>query len=432
MDSDQNDSDLSDWEEQQSSPKLQRTANPPPADAADAETEDDEDEVAKEDAEFQAHLARVRHEDQPLQMLLRSVGAKWCLKPHQFTAVRSVAGVPVDWPATFDEHGKPDSLPGLPVDRGICLGDDMGLGKTIESLAGFAIRDFLNLQSDSASARRPALVVTPNAAVAAQWCKEALGMLSESEIWSHDASGPFAKALERRFSSAATDPASLPRMVIVTRRQLQDEMSHVFKSHREAGGWKPSLLAPHLTQQTAVAMEHKWLARSKITKDKAYVKEQHFEGERWGQSAHAPAIICHPSFSPAPCTPSLWLSPGDESTPSGGVLELWRKEQKAQFATVEKQLFSMVLLDEVHDLKCASLRSQTSASSGPLTQSKPQQSHASHPPFAPRANRNLHSMATMLAEAISLHSPRVVAISGTGYNNHLQDMATLHMLIDPV
>ena len=84
---------------------------------------------------------------------------------------------------------------------------------------------------------------------------------------------------------------------------------------------------------------------------------------------------------------------GDDSTPSGGVLAIWREAQKR--FTRAQHIYSIVLIDEVHELK------------------------------------NPHTLATMLAVAAGLHAPRVISISGTGYNNHLQDMATLHLLIDP-
>jgi hypothetical protein len=46
--------------------------------------------------------------------------------------------------------------------------------------------------------------------------------------------------------------------------------------------------------------------------------------------------------------------------------------------------------------------------------------------------KNPHSLATMLMVACAtLHAPRMIPITGTGYNNHLQDMATLMSLIDP-
>ena len=68
---------------------------------------------------------------------------------------------------------------------------------------------------------------------------------------------------------------------------------------------------------------------------------------------------------------------GDDSTPSGGVLAIWREAQKR--FTRAQHIYSIVLIDEVHELK------------------------------------NPHTLATMLAVAAGLHAPRVISISGTGY-----------------
>ena len=154
---------------------------------------------------------------------------------------------------SFDSEGKPDTLPDLPVQRGIAEGDDMGLGKTIMALAGFAVRVYIEARLGRQA--KPALVVAPNAAVAAQWRLEALGMLEEREIWSHSGE-KFGQALHKRFSRPAgedEDEATRPRLAIVTRSQLQTKMSHAFRSQREAGGYKPSPLAPHLLQKSARA-----------------------------------------------------------------------------------------------------------------------------------------------------------------------------------
>ena len=320
-------------------------------------------------------MESVKAADRPLQILLKHVGCKWHLKPHQFLGVRAVAGVPSDWPVSFDSEGKPDTLPEMPVQRGIAEGDDMGLGKTIMALAGFAVRAYIEARLGRQA--KPALVIAPNAAVAAQWRLEALGMLEEREIWSHSGE-KFGQALHKRFSRPAgededEDEAMRPRLVIVTRSQLQTEMSHAFRSQREAGGYKPSPLAPHLLQKTVLALQQKYNhanvkggkkggGKSVATgEDRMYVREDHKDG--------------------------------DDSTPSGGVLAIWREAQKR--FTRAQHIYSIVLIDEVHELK------------------------------------NPHTLATMLAVAAGLHAPRVISISGTGYNNHLQDMATLHLLIDP-
>ena len=74
-------------------------------------------------------------------------------------------------------------------------------------------------------------------------------------------------------------------------------MSGVFASHRAAGGYKPSMLAPSMSRTTALALAHKYKAKQRLRKDKTYVVEQHREG--------------------------------DESTPTGGVLAMLRQEKQA-------------------------------------------------------------------------------------------------------
>ncbi|EOD40135.1 hypothetical protein EMIHUDRAFT_222990 [Emiliania huxleyi CCMP1516] len=264
----------------------------------------------------------------------------------------------------------------MPVQRDIAEGDDMGLGKTIMALAGFAVRAYIEARLGRQA--KPALVVAPNAAVAAQWRLEALGMLEEREIWSHSGE-KFGQALHKRFSRPAgedEDEATRPRLAIVTRSQLQTEMSHAFRSQREAGGYKPSPLAPHLLQKTVLALQQKY--------DHANIKGGIQEGQRQGSGNRTGEDRMYVRED---------HKDGDDSTPSGGVLAIWREAQKR--FTRAQHIYSIVLIDEVHELK------------------------------------NPHTLATMLAVAAGLHAPRVISSSGTGYNNHLQDMATLHLLIDP-
>lgn len=158
----------------------------------------------------------------------------------------------------------------------------MGLGKTIMALAGFAVRAYIEARLGRQA--KPALVVAPNAAVAAQWRLEALGMLEEREIWSHSGE-KFGQALHKRFSRPAgedEDEATRPRLAIVTRSQLQTEMSHAFRSQREAGGYKPSPLAPHLLQKTVLALQQKY--------DHANIKGGIQEGQRQGSNGRGPDV----------------------------------------------------------------------------------------------------------------------------------------------
>ena len=84
----------------------------------DNDVKHEQDEAARATAAataFNDHMGTVAAADRPLQLLLKHIGCKWLLKPHQFVGVRAVAGVPDGWPTAFDAEGKPDSLPPLPA-----------------------------------------------------------------------------------------------------------------------------------------------------------------------------------------------------------------------------------------------------------------------------------------------------------------------------
>lgn len=205
------------------------------AEDATAKAEKEKCELEERTRKRQKHLDNLDQadhgRDRLLQQLLWDIGAHWMIKPHQFLAIRKVAGVPDNWPLQLP----PGDTPAYPAQRGILLGDDMGSGKTISTLAGTAVRDWLNAQNGVE--RLPTLVIAPNAAVAAQWKKEfsykgeLAGMGEEPAVVYTDGPGARQQLEQQLGGLLALDEEQRPRLIIATRRQAQD-MMHGAPAHR--------------------------------------------------------------------------------------------------------------------------------------------------------------------------------------------------------
>ena len=163
------------------------------------------------------------------------------LMPHQFQAVRFVAGIAdSDWPAEFP----PATLPRRHSGGGGILADSMGLGKTVECLGGIWVREILDA-NDSASdpGVRTTLIVSPNKAVSQQWKAHALAVGFATE--------ELDEFIGTRKSRAKWHGIPLPRLTLTTIHVLQSECRTAFKTFSEAASsgritYSPSPLAPHL------------------------------------------------------------------------------------------------------------------------------------------------------------------------------------------
>ena len=163
--------------------------------------------------------------------------------PHQYEAVRAVAGIPPTWPAASDMPADQSSMSGVRMPkgcklrglqcsggtRGVLLADDMGLGKTVESLAGAWLHRRI-LKADGKDVRTsPTVIVAPNHAVLQQWRRH---IIMAGPDLSGDA-GEFILMYEGGVhvrQRLFREHEHQTRWVLMTRHTLQSEMKHVFAS----------------------------------------------------------------------------------------------------------------------------------------------------------------------------------------------------------
>jgi hypothetical protein len=154
--------------------------------------------------------------DKALQLLLWEIGFNYNIKPHQFEAIRFVAGVQSTFPnnscssnndnklllslndmgvsarldalrsvaaATtassasgskddndnIDNNNSNNSNNIMLPTRGMLLADEMGLGKTIEALAGAALRNAIMQHQPKQQKQLPTLIVSPQDGIQNQW-----------------------------------------------------------------------------------------------------------------------------------------------------------------------------------------------------------------------------------------------------------------------
>jgi len=178
--------------------------------------------------------------DRALQLLLFNEGFQFKLLPHQFLAVRRVAGVPDDFPlhvgskvaaaAASDEAATAtgaadmkDAIKGLDLEvnrvdtKGVLIADEMGLGKTVEAIAGCVLR--IAMAAVRGEPNRPTLMIAPNDAVLKQWVETLIvNGVSPTRV------SVFRKA------QVHADPCSsnTSNFVLLTRYTLQSEIKELF------------------------------------------------------------------------------------------------------------------------------------------------------------------------------------------------------------
>ncbi|KAL7563119.1 hypothetical protein ACA910_012302 [Epithemia clementina (nom. ined.)] len=327
--------------------------------------DDDDDDDDDDDEEEDDSLPLM---DRALQRILkRDTSFQFHLLPHQFEAVRRIAGVPSDFPLHSSSrvvvHNDNTSSATLTQavaglyrkenatsTKGLCVADAMGLGKTVEAIAGAVLRDAISVKKGEK--RLPILIVSPNDAVQQQWRDTLLrnGVSDRRIIW-------FKKG-------TTTEGFHSNNFILLTRYAAQSEIKSLFEyaeDEAEGGTGGPggrtalkSQLFPHLSPYLLQKLRDEYMCakgKTRITLKRA-------------------------NESKEDCITRLLKD----------VSCRWQPD---------KIVFRMMIIDEAHFLK------------------------------------NRLTYWTMACALSAMHSWRVIPLTGTPYNNGVGDLATLMTLIDP-
>jgi len=280
--------------------------------------------------------------DERLQLFLTDIKFDFRLQPHQFEAVRFVAGITKEWPSylstpnpkpdpnpdwiskewppalyqtqygerTFQSYLGKKTLDGPRLPRvcedprtpGGVLADVMGLGKTVELLGGVRIRDWI--QTRKRSQDMPfSIMVGPNSAVLDQWEDHALKAGYDKFQILRFAGGKKGRSdLKAKIAEAESrrDGRCTGVLLLSTVHKLQGEMRSCFKSYRPEvtihgmttdATYKRSPLFPKTPASIILDLGSRYYSQDSSKRRSAPVKEmKNVRNRIAGESLHASRI----------------------------------------------------------------------------------------------------------------------------------------------
>ena len=334
----------------------------------DFDDDDEMDEVKPEQSQVKPEQPQAPAAG-PLQALLFACGAKRNLMKHQLDGVLRNAGLPSDWPPP--QSTWPTAGPPLPP-QGVQ-----------NALRGVLLADEMGLgktatclnaipiidyrRAQQGLPELPALAVVPSEAVLQQWKDEATG--------EH---GCFSPEQVVSTNCVGTIGKLLvaevrPKLILIDKNKLQAHNMKIFTSLRAKPSiFDPSPLAPHTEVGTVQNLHASWVAYSS---SKSAIKLRKDRLYTRGTERDASNQI------------------GMYHTGGKTIEDVMKRQQQKQ--ADQLPIFSIVFFDEAHELK------------------------------------NALAHWTMMAMQVALHAERVVAVSGSFFADSLQDMATMHKILDP-
>lgn len=259
------------------------------------------------------HLTKVGSSaDKALQMLLWEIGFDYYILPHQFEAIRFVAGViktfPIRDDTSNDNVGGSDSdvsdddffgskndddevnemlaldLAGemkrynafkqpqyLLKTRGCLIGDEMGLGKTIEALGGAALRH--HLSGVKGRSKKPTLIITPQDGIQQQWYET----LVKSGVDPHDICKMGEKKKDAKARGGRVHKRSSAQSrsyLLATRYKIQSELKHLFEvTGNLKSAINDSVLFSHIPPNLIVKLRNQYLAEKGKERNK-YIRKR--------------------------------------------------------------------------------------------------------------------------------------------------------------
>ena len=214
--------------------------------------------LSKEDQRTQCKLIRNAN-DRALQKLLFNANFQFTLLPHQFIAVRKIAGLPPTFPlhqgSKVERWGNArmeQAVQGLDLPentcstKGFCLCDGMGLGKTVQAVAGAILAN--QVAAALGESKLPCIIVSPNDAVQEQW------------IETLDKNGVSLEKKIVHFVKGRTTPRDMQgdKFVLMTRHNLQSEIRDLFYNGEDKPKRTKSPLFPYADEDTLTALSNEY------------------------------------------------------------------------------------------------------------------------------------------------------------------------------
>lgn len=259
------------------------------------------------------HLTKIGSTaDKALQMLLWEIGFDYYILPHQFEAIRFVAGVIKTFPMsdTSNDNVGSDSddsdaddffgnknddevnemlaldLAGeikrynafkqpqyLLKTRGCLIGDEMGLGKTIEALGGAALRHHLSGVKGRSKTKKPTLIITPQDGIQQQWYETLIKAGNKPhEICMMGEKKKDAKARGGRVHKRSSVQSR--KYLLATRYKIQSELKHLFEvTGNLKSAINDSILFSHIPPNLIVKLRNQYLAEKGKERNK-YIRKR--------------------------------------------------------------------------------------------------------------------------------------------------------------